>query len=111
MSLTLRDLHAQLLTYERDGLGRVFHHKVGTLPHAQGMVLYCPKCFAEHEGPIGTHQLALWFEHRGVPAFATPGPARWTITGTSLDDLSLAPSIAVQGGCEWHGFIKRGRIE
>jgi hypothetical protein len=40
-----------------------------------------------------------------------PGPGRWTVSGTGLADLTLAPSIHLSGpGCGWHGFVTAGEV-
>ncbi len=84
---------------------------VNTLAEAQGIVFLCPLHYAKNQGPVGTHSFLVWFKDRGVPDDMTP-PNRWTVTGgTSLDDLTLAPSIAPENAkatCQWHGFVKHG---
>lgn len=90
---------------------------------AQGVLFTCP---------LHTHGIVVWFTNpRGTP----PAPAevrptyRWTIAGgTSLDDLSLTPSINCDLGrcnnkckkkhgdwcethwCLWHGTVAGGVI-
>jgi Family of unknown function (DUF6527) len=90
-----------------------------TLATAQGVLFDCPKCRA----PQGSHSILVWFRDRGVPDDAEPGAARpeghekspqgrpaqrWTAAGTGFDDLTLKPSIALEGGCAWHGFVTNG---
>lgn len=75
-----------------------------TIDTAQGVLFECPKC--------GAHSILAWFRGRGVPDDATPGPGRWTPSGTGFGDLTLKPSIDLSGGnptsCQWHGFVTNG---
>jgi len=89
---------------------RVYHVHVDSLAEAQGVCFLCPACFAKNNGPVGTHACLCWFADRGVPADAEPLPGRWRVSGTGYNDLTLAPSILLQGGCNWHGFITSGNI-
>lgn len=77
-----------------------------SLDQAQGLWFLCPKC--------GNHQCQVTFEGRGVPATLgtqnDKGPVRWTVSGTSFEDLTITPSILLIGGCGWHGFIRAGVI-
>jgi Family of unknown function (DUF6527) len=89
-----------------------------TFASAQGIWFLCPACFATNNGPIGTHTVAVTFEGRG----ATPGqgshgkdgkPTRWKASGTDFEDLTLTPSIKLEGGeggCAWHGHVTKGAI-
>jgi hypothetical protein len=102
----LRDLDGQFLKNCKDD-GSKFRTDDGVLaPDVQGVLFMCPLC--------RRHYVQVWFEGRGVPASATPTP-RWRATGTSLDDLTLSPSINLDvpqaraaGGCLWHGFVTNG---
>jgi hypothetical protein len=90
----------------------VCHADVATLAEADGVFFLCPKCFAANNGPVGTHGVICWFEGK-VPDDAVPGPGRWNPIGTSLDDLTFVPgkkshSVALIGGCAWHGFVASG---
>lgn len=75
-----------------------------TISTAQGVLFECPLC--------GSHSILAWFRDRGVPDDAVPGPGRWTPTGTGLADLTLKPSINLDGpnavGCRWHGWVTNG---
>jgi hypothetical protein len=107
--INLETLEAQFVTYEGDGrMG-----SAETVADAHGVMFLCPKCYAEHGGPVGTHRVICWFAGRGVPDSATPGPGRWEPGGVTLEDLSFvgpaAASVALSGGCGWHGFIRNGR--
>jgi hypothetical protein len=82
---------------------------------AQGIMFLCPKCYAENNGKARTHSVICWFAGRGVPDEMSPGPGRWTPSGTSIDDLTFVPgdparsvSVKLNGGCDWHGFVKDG---
>jgi len=67
---------------------------------AQGIVFVCPKC-KDKDG----HSVCVWFIGRGVPEDEPPLP-RWSFNGTSLENLTIFPSIDVKG-C-WHGWITNG---
>lgn len=90
-------------------------HYVDTLAEAQGISFLCPQCFKNNNGPVGTHTIICWFTDRGVPDNETPGPGRWSPSGTSYADLSFvgpqSASILIQGGCNAHFFIRNGAIE
>lgn len=78
---------------------------------AQAVQFLCPKCFAEKDGAVGCHLVRVTFADRGVTP--TQGchnskgePTRWQIVeGNSFDTLRLAPSILLEGGCNWHGHV------
>lgn len=78
-------------------------------PEAQGIWFDCPcpKCRSGEHGM----SVLIGFEGRGAPndslSRSKDGrPTRWKIIGgAGLDDLQLSPSIQVNGGCNWHGFI------
>lgn len=86
-------------------------HRVGTLAEAQGMWMLCPKCFIANGGRVGTHSVLVLFEGRGVPEGVCLGTARWAVSGSSLRDVTVSPSILVVGGCGWHGFVENGQVE
>lgn len=107
----LTALDPQLLFHTEDA-GRQINRKVDSLADANGIFLLCPACFAKNGGPVGTHGLIVTFRDRGVPdhlgSRGTSGAAsRWAVTGASLADLTLRPSIDV--GC-WHGFVTNGEV-
>lgn len=94
----------------------VYTIPVHSLTDAQGVRFLCPKCYAAHGGAIGTHSIICWSRSRGIPNDADPGPGRWKMDGTGLDDLTLnadapssARSIQLNGGCAWHGYVTQGR--
>lgn len=80
------------------------------IAHADGVLFLCPACFANNKGERGTESVLCWFADRlHIPADATPGPGRWTATGTSFADLTLSPSVNVDHE-HWHGWIKNGEV-
>lgn len=94
---------------------RAVHIRVETIAEAQGVRFLCPKCFAANGGSVGTHGVLCWSRSRGVPDDARPGPGRWKLDGTSFEDLTLnadppswARSVALAGGCAWHGHVTNG---
>lgn len=109
--MRLRDLEAEFLHWSGD---RSFS-RVDTLAEADGIIFVCPKCYAELGRRAGAHSVICWFRGR-VPDNVTPGPGRWTPSGTGLDDLTfvageppMAVSVLLTGpGCGWHGFVIGG---
>lgn len=110
---SLRDLEAYFVQYHRRGeIARV-----ETIAAAQGVLFLCPVCFHANGGRVGTHSVICWSRSRGVPEDGRPGPGRWALAGSSLDDLTLnadppgtARSVKLLGdGCGWHGFVTNGR--
>jgi len=93
----LTDLEPQLLRIEEPG--KLYGH-VDALADAHGIRFECPQC--------RDHQVLVWFRNRDVPLTETPGPGRWAVSGTGIDDLTLSPSVNV-AGC-WHGFVQNGEI-
>jgi hypothetical protein len=82
---------------------------------AQGIQFLCPLCFAKNNGPVGTHGCDVTFADRGVPdqmgSHNKDGQAvRWTVSGDAFENLTTTPSILLEGGCAWHGFITNGAI-
>jgi len=72
-------------------------------------------CFKQNSGPVGTHACEVSFQGRGVlPEQGSHNkdgePVRWNVSGTGFSDLTLTPSIQLQGGCNWHGFITNGEV-
>jgi len=85
---------------------------VETVAEADGLELLCPKCWTANAGPVGTHHVLCWSP--SVPLDVAPGPGRWNLVGTTIDDLSLvagSSSVALQGDCNAHFFVKAGEIE
>lgn len=82
------------------------------LAEAHGVMFLCPKCFeANGRSPIGVHSVICW--RPSVPQTTRPTPGRWEFQGSSFEDLTLvagSSSVALQGGCEAHFFIRDGAI-
>lgn len=95
MGIKLVDLEAVFLVREKDGDRRT---EVG--PSGADVVMFtCPKC--------RNHQVKCWMPHVEKGIF--PGPGRWDMWGTCIGDLSLRPSVHLNGpGCWWHGFVGNG---
>jgi hypothetical protein len=124
----------------RDLDGRFFGETTGntsrdreTLEGAQGVLFQCPTCAigkerGEEDGRRfvrGAHYIRICFSNpRGAPVasdeFACGNP-RWEIvSGTSLDDLTLSPSINCDipwkdkdgvehpSWCKFHGYVRAG---
>lgn len=111
------DLHAKFIKVVEPGRSR---REVETIAEAQGVQFLCPKCFATNGGARGTHSVVCWSRSRGVAEEESPGPGRWTLEGTGLEDLTLngdqaggggARSALLTAGCGWHGFINAGWAE
>jgi len=106
--MRLTDLKPQFCRYDPpvmspDGDGRQIRGArniaVDTLAEAQGVWF----------NPPGTDvTFVIWFADRGVPDDAFPGGARWPVTGTGYDDMTLTPSILIPN--YWHGFITNGEV-
>lgn len=78
---------------------------------ADGVMFLCPKCYVKNGGPVGTHRVICWTPK--VPADVNPKPGRWDLVGTGYGDLTLragSSSVLLQGGCEWHGFVRNGEV-
>lgn len=111
---TLRELNALFIRHEERN-GSDIQIPVERIEEAQGVRFLCPACFAKNEGPMGTHSVVCWSRSRGVPEDVGPGPGRWKLDGTSLDDLTLnadppatARSVQLLSGCGWHGHVTNG---
>jgi hypothetical protein len=103
---------------------------VGSLAEAQGIFFLCPKCFQENRAKlppdvqgreaieaagVGVHSVQVTFANRGVPDDmgchnAKGQPTRWEVSGSGFEDLSTTPSILIESGCGWHGFITNGEV-
>lgn len=83
--------------------------QVATLAEAHGVWFLCPLCFQRNKGSVGTHSVMAGFAGRCPPGSYTQNKSgqdsRWVASGTGLDDLILSPSIQLEGGCNWHGFV------
>lgn len=113
--MKLLELEPQFIKYETTPDGEVIDPRGIPLEKAQGLWFLCPKCFAENKGPVGTHACETTFHNRGVAdhqgSHNKEGkPTRWNVGGTDFTNLTLTPSIQLEGGCNWHGFITNGEI-
>lgn len=85
---------------------------VERVEEADGIMFVCPKCLEANGGDRrGVHSIICW--EPNVPLTRSPGPGRWSLVGTSLDDLSLvagSSSIWLTSGCCWHGYVQRGEV-
>jgi hypothetical protein len=90
---------------------------------AQGLMLWCPCGFSDprYQGDGGRpHAILVPFANGpGGPCHPEHGPTssrgdgarpRWTVTGSSLEDLTITPSIAVASPECWHGYITAGLV-
>ena len=108
--MRLAELEPQFIRYESGG---IIDPRNISLAEAQGLWFLCPLCFAQNHGNVGTHACEVTFEGRGVlPEQGSHNkegkPTRWNVAGSTFADLTITPSIQLQGGCNWHGFITNG---
>ena len=117
--MKLTDLEPQLYRYEnrietRDTTAGpktgpcLYRVPVASLTEAQCLWFLCPKCFAGQQ-----HRVEVTIAGRGVPddmgTHNAKGVAvRWNLSGNGFHDLTLTPSILLEGGCNWHGFVTNG---
>lgn len=104
--MRLVDLRPKFITYDERG-GGIFHHDVLTIGEAQGVDFMCPKCVNGHG-----HHVICWSP--AVPDHAQPGPGRWRLEGTGLEDLSLVgaaqSSVQLMAGCMAHFHVTNGEV-
>lgn len=92
-----------------------------TFADAQGVMLWCPCGYGDprYQGAGGRpHAILVPFSNGpGGPCHPEHGPTgrnggrpRWVASGTSLEDLTTTPSIAVADPECWHGFITNGNV-
>jgi hypothetical protein len=105
---TLRELAAEFLVIESETTWR----HVDSIDDADGVIFVCPKCFEDPPvGLEGAHSIICWQPHVGQEH--RPGPGRWALIGTGIDDLSLvagSSSVQLTGGCAAHFFVRNGCI-
>lgn len=113
--MRLRVLQAEFLRLdEEDSSGARSFTRLGDAKgDADGVMFLCPKCFAENGGEVGTHSILIWFQ-----GSRSTFPVRWEARGSSIDDLTLSPSIALNENmkdvpgeppiCRWHGHVTNG---
>lgn len=121
--MKLADLEPQFIRYETriewiefKQQPRHYWIDVASLSEGQGLQFLCPACFAKNSGPVGTHLVEVTFADRGATdeqgSHGKSGkPTRWNASGSSYADLTLTPSILIDGGCGWHGFVTAGEIQ
>lgn len=108
-AMTLHTLEATFISFPfRPGHWRRLSRKTA----AAGIFFLCPACYRANGGPVGTHGVICW-EPR-VPQSEVPGPGRWHMNGSSLDNLTLraSSSSVVVRGCPngAHFFVRNGQI-
>lgn len=109
--MKLADLEPRFVTHEELG-GHWYDVRVASLAAAHAVRFLCPACYAKNNGPVGTHGVMVTFHDRGVPDHLGSrsrqgGPSRWRVSGDSVENLTLTPSI----DCEcWHGHVTNGEI-
>lgn len=105
------------------------HRVLPAIEGAQGIAFQCPKCAqtcepGEEDGRRfvrGAHYFHCYFRNPGgapkVPDNAQPGPGRWWVQGTTIDNLSLVPgdpptacSVLATSGCCAHFHVTNGAI-
>jgi hypothetical protein len=122
---TLKDLDARFIAYREETAEEMFARggfkrailfvRVDSMSQAHGLRFLCPKSFAAHGGRIGTHSVQVYFTGSPVPSHIginkNGQTVRWSVSGTSLEDLSLSPSIQEEDvACGWHGFVGSGGV-
>lgn len=108
MKLTDESLEAQFI-HDVDGkCFRVTDEIVGS----QGLLIYCP-CGGGHcimipfANPFNAPKLPPDFGPLSRDGTSHP---RWNVSGDSLENLTLTPSVDVGITSCWHGFITNGEI-
>lgn len=84
------------------------YHLVDQIDDAQGVTFQCPACMRARPDGVGVHYVLCWTPR--VPPTWSPGPGRWTMSGTGYDDLTLSPSVSIGAPCGAHFFVLRGAI-
>lgn len=124
--MRLRDLDARFLG-SVSGRSAMMQDSVAG---AQAVMFQCPLCLQgkppgqpDGVGFAGAHYVRVCFANpQGAPVAPEEydDNPRWTMTGTSLDDLTLKPSVNLdvpwkdaQGvehpsSCKWHGWVTNG---
>lgn len=96
---------------------RTYLTPVDNFADAQLIFLLCPVCFmnAKTNDKVGVHGLHVSFRERGCKeneGVLGPQGTRiyWTVSGTSLEDITTDPSILMLAGCHAHFYIRNGEI-
>jgi hypothetical protein len=107
--MKFRDLCPELLIVEDE---TTYRYADVAIADAQGVWFLCPKCFLENGSQAeGVHSVLCWTP--GVPPSLSPGPGRWEILGTGIDDLTLrasSSSVQITSGCMAHFFVTDGDV-
>ncbi len=94
---------------------RQYQIPVKDFAEAQGVMFKCPLC-AQAKGQLpGVHMVQVTFSNRGVTdeqgCHNTDGkPTRWEAKGSNFSDLDCKPSVQLEGGCNWHGYVDHGTV-
>lgn len=109
-AIPLRTLEAEFLRWDGDP-STYWSGQPRTV--ANGVSFLCPACFTANHGPVGTHLVVCWEPSVPLPPDGPhPGPGRWTLNGSGIDDLTLvagSSSIRLTDGCMWHGWVRDGK--
>jgi hypothetical protein len=94
---------------------REYKNFLPSISGAEGIIFLCPKCFIEKNGKVGVHSCEVTFKGQVADEVGTHNkegnPVRWDVSGDKMENLTINPSILLDGGCGWHGWIKDGQIE
>ena len=107
--MRLVDLEGQLYRYA----GEKTFSPVNTVEEADSVMFLCPKCYADNNGPVGTHSIRVDFAGKNVPEDVCMHNGEgnavwWNASGTNINDLTLTPSIQILKCCGWHGWVTNG---
>lgn len=100
--MLLADLEPQFLRVLDLADKHSLYAEAEQLADAHGVLFFCPRCTGAR-----AHYVLCWTPV--VPAHHTPGPGRWTLSGTGLADLTLSPSVVVSA-CGAHFWVRDGAI-
>lgn len=131
--MRLRELDAQWICDANESTQTYGRRTDGTVEKAQGILFQCPKCSEGKERGqderggfvVGAHYISVCFSNpRGAlvaPDVIAGGKPRWEIvSGTTLDDITLSPSINCDipwkdkdgvthpSSCKFYGYIRNG---
>jgi hypothetical protein len=117
--MRLRDLDGQFV--HNAHAGGYFIRGGDSVDGAQGVLFQCPSCGvgkphgcdSERNYIEGDHYILVFFANPHGAEVASPAAdanPRWTMSGTTLDDLTLSPSVDCTkgGGCSFHGWVTNG---
>jgi len=97
--MRLTELDPNFLHYAPDAT-RCF---VDQLARANGVIFLCPVCQGSK-----AHYILCWTA--AVPQTEAPHGGRWTLSGSSLADLTISPSVALVDGCRAHFWVQDGLV-